>query len=113
MKLAICCLVLALAGCSASPNGPVTSTTNIQKDQAAIEKLRVDFAAAFDANDSAAIASMYSADGVLTPEGDPTVVGRPAIQQYFKSGFDQVTMKATLTADEITFMSTDWAYARG
>jgi ketosteroid isomerase-like protein len=41
------------------------------------------------------------------------IVGRAAIQQYFKGGFDQVTTKATLTSEQFTFMGTDWAYDRG
>ncbi len=112
MKLAVCCLVLVWAGCS-SHQQPAASASDTEKDRLALAKLHADFVAAYSANDAAAIANLYSADAVLTPEGDPTSVGRAAIQQYFKSGFEQVTMKATLTSQEFSFMGADWAYERG
>ena len=47
------------------------------------------------------------------PAGEPVVEGRAAIQQYFKAGFDQFTIKASLTSQEFAFIGADWGYDRG
>src|SRR5262249_53038321 len=113
MRLAICCLAFALAACSSSSRGPVDPTSGVGKDRVALDKLRSDFAAAFNANDPVAVANIYSTDAVLMPEGGPTVAGRAAIQQYFKDGFALFEMKATLNSQEFAFVGSDWAYDRG
>jgi len=111
LLLTVC--TLNLTACSLSPRGPVDPTGSAEKDRIALDKLRTDFAAAFNANDAAGVANLYSSDAVLMPEGESTVAGRAAIQQYFKDGFNQLTMKATLNSQECTFIGSDWAYDRG
>ena len=104
---------LNLTVCSSNPRGTVDPTGSTEKDRIALDKLRAAFAAAFNANDPNGVANIYSTDAVLLPAGEPTVTGRAAIQQYFKDGFNQLTMKATLTSEEFTFMGADWAFDRG
>jgi len=111
LLLTVC--TLNLTTCSSSPRGPIDPAGSAEKDRVALDKLRTDFAAAFNAKDPAGVANLYSSDAVLMPEGEPTVEGRAAIQQYFKAGFDQFTVKASLTSQEFTFMGADWAYDRG
>src|SRR5215467_12411939 len=111
LLLTVC--TLNLTACSSSPRGPVDATGSAEKDRVALDKLRADFAAAFNANDPAGVANIYSADAVVMPEGAPAVAGRAAIQQYFKDGFALLAMKATLNSQEFTFMGSDWAYDRG
>lgn len=113
MRLAICCIALLLTACSSSPRISVDAAGNMERDRVALDKLRADFASAFNATDPVAVANLYSMDAVLMPEGEPTAVGRAAIQQYFQDGFNQFTIKATLTSQEFSFMGTDWAFDRG
>jgi len=113
MRLTICCIALALTACSSGLPGQVDPKGGTEKDRVALDKLRADFAVAFNAKDPAGVANLYSADAVLMPSGESAVEGRAAIQQYFKAGFDQFTIKASLTSQEFAFMGADWGYDRG
>ena len=104
---------LNLTASSSNPRGPVDPTRSAEKDRIALDKLRADFATAFNAKDPAGVANLYSADAVLMPSGESAVEGRAAIQQYFKAGFDQFTIKASLISQEFVFMGADWGYDRG
>jgi uncharacterized protein (TIGR02246 family) len=97
-----------------SPRGPVDPTGSAEKDRIALDKLRANFAVAFNAKDPAGVANLYSPDAVLMPSGESAVEGRAAIQRYLKAGFDQFTIKASLTtSQEFTLMGADWGYDRG
>ena len=71
-------------------------------DAAAIAKTRSAFEKAAGAQDAAAIAKLYTADGVEMPPNAPAAKGRAAIEAYHK-GFAQqfmvhgITLKATDT----------------
>ena len=111
LLLTVC--TLNLPACSSSPRRLADPTGSAEKDRVALDKLRSDFAVAFNAKDPAGVANLYSADAVLMPSGESAVEGRAAIQQYFKAGFDQFTIKASLTSQEFAFMGADWGYDRG
>src|SRR5439155_21836549 len=57
------------------------------KRNPALDKLAVDFQAAFNARDAAKIASMYTSDAVLMPPNRPMVKGRADIEAYYRAGF--------------------------
>ena len=46
-----------------------------------------EFAAAYNAGDAAAIAAIYSPDGVILPPGQPAIQGREAIAAHYAQAF--------------------------
>lgn len=70
-------------------------------DTAAIGKVRAAYEKAAGAQDGAALAKLYTADGVEMPPNSPAARGRAAIEAYHK-GFAQVFMVhgITLTATD-------------
>jgi len=68
-----------------------------QKTDPALDKLAVDFAAAFNAKDATKLAAFYADDGVVMPPDEPMVKGRPNIEVYYARGFvDQDVSQFTL-----------------
>jgi ketosteroid isomerase-like protein len=53
-----------------------------------LTKLAQDFAAAFNAKDSAKVASFYMDDATLMPPNEAAVKGRQSIEAWFKGGID-------------------------
>ncbi len=106
-------LVLALAGCAApEEKQEAQKTADPQADKAAIDKVRDDFMAAFNAGDAAKIGELY-AENALAMGGDrPTLQGRAAIVEGNKTMFDQFTAKITITPTQ-TKTSGDLAYDQG
>ena len=66
-------LALLVVGCSAEP----------ETDIAGLEAMRDQWQAAFDANDAAAIAALYAANGTLHPPNAKKMMGRRAIEAYW------------------------------
>lgn len=54
-------------------------------DRAAIQQVSDEFAAGFRAGELAAVAALYTADGLLMPPNAPTVSGRSAIQAFMET----------------------------
>jgi len=90
----ILAVTIVLAGCSAITEQPKPPDT--QADRAAINKLRDEFIAAFNANDAARVGNVYSETAVLMDEGQPTVQGRAAIVAVNKALFDNYTAKVSI-----------------
>lgn len=103
----------ALAACSTAGQAPTGSARNQEADRAALANLRARYAAAFNAADAPAVATVYATDAVLMPPGEPALSGRAAVENWFRTGFDQYTMKADLASDEFVFLGSDWALDRG
>jgi uncharacterized protein (TIGR02246 family) len=57
------------------------------KRDPALDKLAVEFEAAFNARDAAKAASMYSDDGILMPPDQPMIKGRADIEAYYRQAF--------------------------
>lgn len=55
----------------------------------ALDKLAAEFAAAFNAKDAAKVASFYAEDATLMPPNAPMVKGRPNIEAFWRSAFEQ------------------------
>ena len=109
MRLLICILfTLTLAGCSSK-----TGTQSVDVERNSLENLRDEYVAAFNAADANRVASIYAIDATVMPPGEPSLNGRAAIREWFKAGFDQFTMKASLSSQEFVLMGTEWAFDRG
>jgi hypothetical protein len=87
LLLTVC--TLNLTACSSSPRGPVDPTGSAEKDRIALDKLRTDFAAAFNANDPAGVANLYSSDAVLMPEASQ--LSKVALQSNNISRMDSIS----------------------
>jgi uncharacterized protein (TIGR02246 family) len=59
------------------------------KTDPALDKLRAEVAAAFNAKDAAKIASFYADDGVLMPPNQPLTKGRANIEARYKREFQE------------------------
>jgi len=62
------------------------STAATAEDNPIIARMEA-FAAAYNAQDSAAIAGFYAADAALLPPGQASVLGREAIVQHYAQAF--------------------------
>jgi uncharacterized protein (TIGR02246 family) len=112
----LCALTLALAtmftftGCQSAPKPE--EKRDAAAETKAINALRAQFIAAFNSNDSAAAAALYTDDAIIMPPNQDTVEGRQAIQAFYAAMFKQNAAKIALTPLE-TRVADDWAYDRG
>ena len=106
-------IFLLLSSCTTEGTEAKKSAPDPNADRAAINKLREDFITAFNAADSPRLAAMYSEDAVLMPQNQEPVMGRTAIETYYKRLYDQVNAKISLTAQELTMIGDDAAFERG
>lgn len=90
-------LVTLLIGCSASrPSSDSAKQREIQQATGRYSDLIV-------AMDHAAIAAMYTEDGEMAAEGQPTIRGPAAIKAHLETFKDFHVLSESLTADSITF----------
>jgi len=66
-----------------------------------IDDISVEFVAAFNAGDGAALASLYSEDATLFPPGAERVDGRSAIQTFWQGAMDAGMKLDDLSATEV------------
>jgi uncharacterized protein (TIGR02246 family) len=100
---------LALSACNATDQAKPTDS---QADKDAINKVRDEFIAAFNANDAAKVGDLYAENAVVMDEGQPSVEGRAAIVEHNKMFFDANMGKITL-APRATNVSGDLAVDTG
>lgn len=102
MRTVALIVAVALVAVVASVNGQRTT-------DAALNKLAVEFAAAFNAKDAAKVASFYTDDAVLMPPGQPMRTGRRSIEAHYQAQFalGDATLRLTplesVVAGEIAF----------
>ncbi len=113
LRVVLGLVLCALAACSPGSQGTGGAAHDADVDRAALNKIRADFATAYSSENAEAVAEFYATDATLMPPGEPAVSGRTAIHDWFKAGFDQFDMKATLASQEFTLMGPDWAFDRG
>ncbi|MFN4143567.1 YybH family protein [Aestuariivirga sp.] len=81
---------------------PLASLANGDEDvRAAIEAVNAEFSAAFNRGDTAAVAALYTEDGMLLPPGEAVVSGRSGIAAYWKAGADMGLSNLQLRATEV------------
>ena len=108
-------LTFVLAGCNSTPQPPPPEQPKVpdaQADKDAINKLRDEFNAAFNANDAEKVGALYAETAVLMDPGQPTLQGRAAIIEHNKMFFDQNMAKITLNP-RATSVSGDLAFDEG
>jgi len=83
------------------------------KDDPAVAKVRSAYQAALGSQDAAAVAKLYTADGVEMPPNAPAAKGRAAIEAFHKAFAQQWMMHGmTITATETRVIG-DTAYDIG
>jgi len=86
-QILVLVLTLALLGCNTAPAEQPKADPQADKD--AINKLRDEFIAAFNANDAEKMGQAYAESAVVMDLGQPTIEGRAAIIEHNKMFFDQ------------------------
>ena len=94
--LAILALALLSLSCATRGSAPPASP----EDQ--LRQATAAYAALVRAMDHSAIAALFTPDGEMASEGQPTVRGREAIKQHLESFKDFHVQANTLTADTVT-----------
>jgi uncharacterized protein (TIGR02246 family) len=102
--------IMFAAGCQPAPQPQQKAAA--PPDPAPINALRDQFGAAYNSGDAAAVANLYSEDGVALPAHQPAIEGRAAIQQWLQGFFAENTAKLVITSQELQIAG-DWAYDRG
>jgi uncharacterized protein (TIGR02246 family) len=116
MKLSLLAAVGLATGISGlalaqGKNGPCTGPEEACQQIARIVK---DFDAAFNRQDAAAVAALYTEDAILAPEG-PILSGRDAIEKFyagaFKAGLSNAVTntKETHIIGDIAWVVGDWS----
>lgn len=105
---------LLLCGCAPTEDKQVaTKAPDTKADVDAVNKVRDDFLAAFNAGDATRFADLYADDAVQMPgDGSPTIKGRSAIVERNKGLFDQFNARITITPSR-NQISGDLAYDEG
>ncbi len=90
--------LIAVAACAPASGAAKPDSATAAADQQAIGKLRDAFAAAFKAGDVAAVAALYTSDGLTQPNNQPTGTGPAGLAASYKAFFDQFNFTSfTLT----------------
>lgn len=79
---------------------PVSTIWSQSRTDPALTKLAQEFAAAFNAGDSAKVGSFYTDDATLMPPNEPAITGRQNIAAWFKGGIDEGFTDFRLTPTE-------------
>lgn len=88
-RFALCAALLAASGMLLIFSISAIADDSQYLPEAAIKAENAKWAAAYDRHDLAAIATLYTEDGTLLPDGSEPVVGRTAILAYLKNMFAQ------------------------
>jgi uncharacterized protein (TIGR02246 family) len=98
--------MLALAGCQTA--APVDTSADLKS----IEATRMAYAAAFNAEDAAKTAALYTIDGVYMSDNAQQVIGRDGIRAAYEKVMAGMDCDVQLKAEE-TIVNGDWAFERG
>ena len=106
ITLAAC--AAAVAGCMAS--GPKSDPA---ADKAALEKVRADYAAAFNSGDATKLGSLFASDGNSMNNAAPTAKGPQGVESLTKGMLAQAASQNVVINSEGLEISGDVAYDHG
>ena len=81
-------------------------------DTSAILDVLSTYETALNAQDTDAIVSLYTNDGVFMPQHSQPQVGRESIRAAYEGVFVAITLDIEFEIDEIGLLSDNWAFAR-
>jgi len=109
-------VVALLAAFSCTPQAPAPNPEAEAKAaeaaRTAIDAVRAKYVAAENAGDAAAIAALYTDDGVYMPSNMPAASGKAEIQARYEQIFAQMTQQGEATPAAVDIAG-DWAIERG
>jgi ketosteroid isomerase-like protein len=109
----IAVLSATLVMCSACVQGAGSGGADSAAAVSAIGNLRDQFTKGFQAGDAAAIAALYTGDGMTQPNMQPTGTGTQGIADSFKGFFSQGTLSNVSITPSKTEVSGNLAYETG
>jgi uncharacterized protein (TIGR02246 family) len=87
----------------------ISSFVFAEQDNIAIDKVRLDFNAAFNEGNAEAIGRLIDRDGIWMPPGEPAIFGKSNIAARYTKFFAKVRSKFELKPGEIQLCG-DWAF---
>jgi uncharacterized protein (TIGR02246 family) len=109
MRIWAAMALLALISATASCQGGAAISPSPGEVRSAIEVRNAAFGEAVRAGDAAAIAQLYTPDGVALPPNAPAVTGTAELAAFWGELLGSGIADAKLTAEEVTFTSGDFA----
>ena len=91
---------------------PEAEATNAADDMAALDGLRGDFMAAYNAGDASTLATLFTEDGVVMPPNSSAANGKEAVESFYQVHFEQFTATLAVSSEEHE-VAGDWAFERG
>ena len=104
-------MLLACTPATKQPE-PEAEATNEANDMAALDGLRGEFIAAYNAGDASILASLFTEDGVVMPPNSSAANGKEAVQSFYAVHFEQFTGTLAVSSEEHE-VAGDWAFERG
>ena len=110
--------LLAFAACAPQAPAPdpaaeaAAAQAAADAARAAIDELRTKYLAAENAGDAAALAALYTDDGVYMAPNLPAASGKAAIQAVYEQMFGPVTVQASATTASVDIAG-DWGIDQG
>lgn len=80
--------------------------------KAVIDEIRAKYIAAENSGDAAALAALYTDDGIYMPSNMPASKGPAAIQATYEQMFAQLTFQSAATPASVE-VAGDWAFEQG
>ena len=112
--LQVAALATAIGACAPAGSGSkMSDSATAASDLVAVTGVRDSYAAAFKAGDAAAVAALYTSDGLSQTNEQPTAVGMEAITAANKALFDNYTIQAMTLTPVKTEVSGNLAYDIG
>jgi len=81
-------------------------------DNAAVDKVRLDFNAAFNAGKAEAMAALIDPDGIWLPPGNPAIVGKDKVVAHYAVYFEGTRSQFELKPGDIRVCD-GWAFLSG
>jgi ketosteroid isomerase-like protein len=89
-----------------------SDTARAEQENVAVDKVRLDFNAAFNDGKAEMIGQLIDINGVWLPPGKPAVVGKDKIVQHYAEYFARVRSEFELQPGDIQ-VSDGWAFMSG
>ncbi|MDA2937227.1 SgcJ/EcaC family oxidoreductase [Acidobacteria bacterium AH-259-A15] len=112
LSLLVLVSLVLLTACAPAGSTEAEREAAIQADIDALNQLRSDYEAAYNAQDAAAAAGFYTDDAVRSLPNQAPTSGRDAIQSNSQTTFDQFEAKLSISSEELQ-VAGDWAFGAG
>ena len=104
-------MMLMLAGCARAPTAADLAARQAA-DVEAVRAFLTHVETTFNSGDLDAFMPLFADDAVLSSQGSPDVVGRPAIDAMYRAALEPIDLKVKFNTEEIV-IDGDLAYERG